>query len=309
MSTMLKIQENIPLAPLTTFHIGGAARFFCAVVSLGDVRDALTWAKKERVPYVVLSGCSNVLIPDEGIEALVIHIASKKWSVRGLILEAEAGCTLLDLVRATAVLKLGGWEKLAGIPGSIGGAVRGNAGAFGPEIKDFVCKVVALNAHTLETREFTQAECEFAYRTSFFKKRPEWIVCLVQVRLAQAEPTSALLSIEATIKERQKRHIQDVQAAGSYFVNPVVNEDIRRLFEKERNTISKEGRVPAGWLIEKAGMKGASFGHAVASEQHPNYLKNGGGATAKDVKALARRIKEAVKEKFGVELKEEAVVF
>ncbi len=115
--------------------------------------------------------------------------------------------------------------------------------------------------------------------------------------------------IEETIRERERRHIQNVRAAGSYFMNPVAPAHIRELFETEKNTTSREGRVPAGWLIEKAGMKGARVGGAVASEQHVNYLKNDGNATAKDVKELARRIKEAVRERFDISLQEEAVVF
>ncbi len=306
---MLTIEEHIPLAPLTTFKIGGPARFYVKVRTEEDVREAVFWARSRSVPLVAISGGSNVLIPDDGLEALVLHMVSNKWMIKGSLLEADAGCVLTDLIRATAATGLGGWEKLAGIPGSLGGAVRGNAGAFGPEIKDFVDSVRALNVNTLEPREWVGAACEFAYRSSFFKKHPEWIIVAAKVSLKKGVAKEYVARIEETIQERERRHIQNVRAAGSYFMNPVAPEAVRHEFEKEKNVTSREGRVPAGWLIEKVGLKGASEGSAQASDMHPNYLVNTGEATAKDVKALARRIKDAVRERFQVELKEEAVVF
>src|SRR3989344_1124728 len=305
---ILDIQENVPLAPMTTFKIGGPARYFVVAKSEADIREALDWAKERKLRHIIWAGGSNVLVPDEGINALVIRIDNQELSFRGNMLEADAGCNLLSLIRTASEKGLGGWEKLAGIPGALGGAVRGNAGAFGPEIKDFAQKVRAFNTGTGDIREFDNADCEFAYRNSFFKRNPEWIVMRVLVELENVDPKDSTDLIARTIEEREKRHIQNVRAAGSFYVNPVVSKEIQEMFEKEKGMSAREGRVPAGWLIEKVGMKGARVGDAVASEQHPNYIKNDGKATAKDVLTLARQIKDAVKEKFGVELKEEAVV-
>lgn len=305
---MLRIRENIPLAPLTTFKIGGSARYFVDVATEDEIREALTWTRKHDVRFVVLAGNSNVLVPDEGLDALVIHIISDLFSFSGAELAADAGCSLLTLIRAASGKGLGGWEKLGGIPGTLGGAVRGNAGAFGPEIKDFVVKVRALDAETGEVREFENVLCDFSYRHSFFKGNPEWIITRAYLALTRVESAESARTIEEIIAEREKRHIQNVQAAGSFFVNPVAQKEIQGLFEKEKGIQSREGRVPAGWLIEKVGLKGARVGDAVASEQHPNYLKNDGKATAAQVKELAQKIKDAVREKFGIELQEEAVV-
>ncbi|HVM73503.1 MAG TPA: UDP-N-acetylmuramate dehydrogenase [Candidatus Paceibacterota bacterium] len=309
----LKIQENIPLAPLTTFTIGGNAKYFLEANSTADIQEAIQWAKEEHVRFVVLAGGSNVLVPDEGIDGLVIHIVSQRYSFESrplseeIELIAEAGCNLLALIREASSKGLGGWEKLAGIPGSIGGAIRGNAGAFGSEIKDFIRSVYALNVETKETKEFTNADCNFSYRHSFFKEHPEWIILSVQVRLAQSQYEDIQKSINDTITEREKRHLQNVRAAGSYFMNPVAPREIVEMFEKEKGIKSREGRVPAGWLIEKAGMKGAKVGGAIASLQHPNYIVNTGNATAADVLELAQKIRRVVKEKFDVQLQEEAV--
>lgn len=301
----MDITENVPLAPFTTFEIGGAARYFCEVSDEAGVRDALGWAREKDVPFFILAGGSNVLIPDSGLDGLVIHITSEKFKFTDEGLEAQAGCNLLSLIRAAGAEGKGGWEKLSGIPGTIGGAVRGNAGAFGPEIKDFVTWVRAINTKTEDVHEFSVSECNFEYRMSYFKKNPEWIILDVHVKLGESNPGL----IDETIKEREKRHIQNVKAAGSYFMNPVAPQAIVNLFENEKQTKSRGGRVPAGWLIEKAGMKGAKLGGAQVSSQQANYIINADNATAEDVRELAQKVKGEVGRQFDVSLAEEAVVF
>jgi len=302
----MTIREHVPLAPLTTFGIGGAARYFVEVKD--EVREAVAWARERALPLTVLSGGSNVLVPDDGLKGLTMRIVSDQYSFAGNELAADAGCNLLALIRAASNRGLGGWERLAGIPGSIGGAIRGNAGAFGTEIKDVAFRVRAYDSETGEVREFENDTCDFSYRRSFFKDHAEWIILRVQVRLAQVDNAMSLKSIEHTIAERERRHLQNVRAAGSYFMNPIAPREIVEMFEKEKRVTSREGRVPAGWLIEKAGMKGATVGGAIASLQHPNYIVNQGGATARDVRELAERVKRAVREQFGVELHEEAAL-
>jgi UDP-N-acetylmuramate dehydrogenase len=302
------IREDVPLAPLTTFGIGGAARYFVEVHNDADLLDALRYADRMRLSATVLSGGSNVLIPDSGIDGLVIHITSDTYHIDGYTLRANAGCSLLSLIKSASSQSLGGWEKLAGIPGTIGGAVRGNAGAFGPEIKDFVAEVMALNRTDFTSRTFGVAQCEFAYRSSYFKHHPEWIITHITLRLQDAEPELSLDLIRETIVERERRHLQNVRAAGSFFMNPQAPLELVRIFEAEKGVTSREQRVPAGWLIEKAGMKGAIVGGAIASMQHPNYIVNQGSATAQDVRNLAASIKQAVQAMFGVELREEAAL-
>ncbi|MDO8514054.1 MAG: UDP-N-acetylmuramate dehydrogenase [bacterium] len=304
----LEIQENIPLAPLTTFQIGGPARYFVDVTTDDEMREALAWAHEKRIKFVVLAGGSNVLIPDDGIDALVIHIAGGMYSFAGNELAADAGCNLLELIQAAGKKGLGGWEKLAGIPGTIGGAVRGNAGAFGPEIKDFVGQVKAINMNTGESRTFVTAECGFTYRNSFFKQHPKWLITRAFVHLQKVDAAESAKRAEETIAEREKRHLQNVKAAGSFFMNPTASAEIVAMFEKEKGVKSREGRVPAGWLIEKAGMKGATVGGAIASLQHPNYLVNQKNATASDVLSLSKKIEEEIKKEFGVQLEREAAV-
>lgn len=303
----LHIKEQVALAPLTTFQIGGTAKYLVEVRTEGEVREALAWAKEKGLRVVLLSGGSNVLVP-EHLDALVIRFVGDLSDVQGTALETWTGTNLYLLIRSLGLKGLGGWEKLAGIPGTIGGAVRGNAGAFGPEIKDFVISVCAINQKTLETREFSNAECDFSYRNSFFKLHPEWIITRVKLRLLKVNPEESQRLANETILERERRHLQNVKAAGSFFMNPVAPAHIVELFEQEKGVKSREGRVPAGWLIEKAGMKGASVGGAIASEQHPNYIVNTGTASSHDVRNLAQLIKSEVFSKFGIELHEEAAL-
>ncbi|MDO8561592.1 MAG: UDP-N-acetylmuramate dehydrogenase [bacterium] len=302
------IKENVPLAPLTTFNIGGAARYFVEAHSEDEIRESIAHARKLQAPFVILGGGSNVLVPDPGITGLVVRIACQEHSFGGGELAADAGCNLIALIREAAQKGLGGWEKLAGIPGTLGGAVRGNAGAFGTEIKDFVTKVVALDVETGMLKEFSNEICDFSYRHSFFKGHPEWIILHVRMRLNVIPSDISLYSIQETIAEREKRHLQNVQAAGSFFMNPVAPREVQELFEREKGQPARLGRVPAGWLIEKVGLKGATVGGAIASLQHPNYLVNTGNATAADVQALAQKIKDTVRKEFGIQLEEEAEV-
>src|SRR3989338_3669051 len=251
----IQIQENVPLAPLTTFKIGGPAKYFAEAHSEEEIREALAVAHDKNIPAIIMGGGSNVLVPDDGLDALVVFISLTNSKLNGKELEAGAGCNLLSLIKEASQAGMGGWEKLAGIPGTIGGAVRGNAGAFGTEIKDFPVKIRALNSATAEIREFQNADCNFAYRHSFFKDNPEWIITNLAVRLLNVAPAESLRLTEETIAEREKRHLQNIHAAGSYFMNPVAPREVQEMFEKEKSMQSREGRVPAGWLIEKAGMK------------------------------------------------------
>lgn len=302
------IKENVPLAPLTTFNIGGMARYFADVATDDEMREALHSAHDFGVRPIILAGGSNVLVPDEGVKGLVVHIVSKCFIFLGDELEADAGCDLLGLIREAGKQGMGGWEKLAGIPGTVGGAVRGNAGAFGPEIKNFVHTVKTIDLETGVAREFTNAECGFTYRDSFFKQNPKWLITRMYLHLQRIEPGESAKLAAETIAERERRHLQNVKAAGSFFMNPVAPAEVVALFEKEKGAKSREGRVPAGWLIEKVGLKGAVIGGAIASLQHPNYIVNTGNATAAHVQELAQKIKDAVKKEFKIQLKEEAEV-
>ena len=304
----MEIRTQVALAPLTTFAIGGPAAYFAEAAGVEDIRQAYAFAGEKGVPVVVLGGGSNVLAPDDGLQALVVRVANRGMRFDGAVMRVAAGESLLDGVRAAAGKGLGGLESLAGIPGTVGGAVRGNAGAFGAEIKDVLVSATVFDTQAGEVKVFANAECEFAYRTSRIKAHPGLIVLEAEFKLAPVEPMEGDKRILRTLAERTKRHIQDIRSAGSFFKNPVVSRELQEAFEKEKGAQSKEGRVPAGWLMDRAGLRGARAGDAVASEYHTNYFLNAGNATAAQVRELATKAKERVFAEFGVALEEEAVV-
>ncbi len=340
---MLKIKENVNLAKYTTFKIGGEARYMVDVQSESDLREALAFVVEKNLKFTILAGGSNMLFSDDGFDGLVIRIAGGNVQFYNNSIIAEAGASLTETIRASAEEGLSGWESMCGIPGSIGGAVRGNAGAFGTEVKDVLSKVRAMNLQTGEVRDFNNKECKFGYRTSYFKMHPEWVVLTavfkfntdidtedcstnkasklstpsrplprdLETSFAPQSPVSSLLQkCDEIVAEREKRHLQDVAAAGSFFKNPVCTEHpkVIKQFEGEKGVESRGGKIPAGWLIEQCKLKGIRVGDALCSEQHPNYIVNMGNATAKDVLELRDIIKNSVKEKFGIELEEEVTI-
>ncbi|MDP2650394.1 MAG: UDP-N-acetylenolpyruvoylglucosamine reductase, partial [bacterium] len=181
-------------------------------------------------------------------------------------------------------------------------------GAFGTEIKDVLTDAEAVNTQTGEVRLFTNAECKFAYRDSFFKKNPEWLVLSARFSLAHGEPEECVRKARGILAERNNRQIQDIRSAGSFFMNPIATKAIQKMFEDEKGEPAKGGRVPAGWLIDKAGFKGVCRGEVCTGARSSNYFINNGNAKAADVLSLAGEIKATVLQKFGVELKEEVTL-
>lgn len=303
---MISIQENIPLAPFTTFKIGGLARFFVAVSSEETLKEALREAKERKLPVFVLGGGSNILFSDRGFDGLVIKIENKEIAHQGTVVIAGAGVSLMEVVTFSAEHGLAGIERLAGVPGSLGGAVRGNAGAFGTEMKDVVTEVIAVHRETLEVKTYSRQDCAFGYRESLFKKYPELLVFSAQLSLSQGDSATLLAVMKETVAAREAKHSQSALCAGSFFINPTVtDENLRSEFESDTGMAPRGSVLPAGWLIDYVGLRGKKIGGAMVSEQHPNYILNTGNATAEDILILTSLIKQRVRTQLNVQLKEE----
>ena|SRR3989344_5401215 len=305
----MKIQENVKLAPLTTFEIGGEARYFVSVRGEGELREALRYAKEKNLPFFVLAGGSNVLVSDKGFSGLVIHMENKDLACDGEMLIVGAGLPLLEMLRFAARRGLRGMEHLSGIPGTVGGAMRGNAGAFGVEMKDFVMKVRALCVETLQAKEFNNTQCHFSYRESFFKKTKNYIIISVTLKFVRGDVSEGKQIMEDIIAQRESRQIQNIKSAGSFFMNPVVKDvSLRETYERENKTRSRENRVPAGWLMDEAGLKGKSIGGITMGHMHSNYFINFNNGTAEEVIILASIAKQKVRKEFAVQLREEVTL-
>lgn len=303
----MHLRENVPLAPLTTFKVGGSADYLAEVAGALELAEALEYADARHLPVCVLGGGSNVLFSDQGFRGMVIHVNDGGVHASGDKLLCGAGMPLFDAVWAAKDAELAGIETLAGIPGSIGGAVRGNAGAFGTEMKDVVSSVKVFDRDTGMVREFKNEQCAFGYRASAFKRDPNLVILSVELKLHPGGNKKALERIiKETVAKREAKHPQDARCAGSFFTNPVVTDPhLREEFEKDTGMAPKDDKLPAGWVIDHAGLRGKQVGGAKVSDIHPNYLINTGTATAEDIIMLSSVVKQRVRDELDVRLIEE----
>jgi UDP-N-acetylmuramate dehydrogenase len=301
-------KHNVTLAPYTTFKVGGKASLFVEVSGPIELAEALETAAKEKVPVFVLGGGSNVLFSDKGFAGMVIRMIDRGPLVKqDGTLVAGAGVPLRDIVEAAADSNLSGLETLAGIPGSFGGALRGNAGAFGNDIGRHVVSVKTFEKETGVVKELLAKDCGFEYRQSYFKKHPDTVILSAIIRLNPDGVACDLRRImKETMAKREEKHSQSALCAGSFFMNPVVeNEKLRKEFEMDVSVICRDKKIPAGWLIDSVGLRGKTIGGAMVSRDHPNYLINTGNARAEDIVMLSSLIKTRVRDELGVMLQEE----
>ncbi|HEY1433980.1 MAG TPA: UDP-N-acetylmuramate dehydrogenase [Thermoanaerobaculia bacterium] len=275
------VERDAPLARLTTWRIGGPARFLCRVRSESGLAQVLAAVSEASLPLAVLGMGSNVLVADEGFSGCVLRLEGAFLEVRleGERVRAGGGAALGGVCAAAARARLSGIESISGIPSSIGGAVRINAGAYGGEIFD-VLETVRLVAPTGERRLARAEEIPHGYRWSALVASRE-IVSEAVLRLAPASG-EAIQARTRTVAEKRRGVLPSEPNAGSVFKNP-------------------EGDY-AGRLIEACGLKGERRGDALISPRHANVIVNTGQSRAADVLVLMRMMRDAVREKFGVTL-------
>jgi len=300
------MQENIPLAPLTSFRVGGNAKFYVEVKSLEDLKDSLEFAKEKNLDFYILGGGTNLLVSDRGFDGLVIRMKMNDIKVDGMTLEVEVGVPLIKMINTAASSSLSGVESLAGIPGTVGGAIRGNAGAYGSEICSVVKSVKAYDCEKGCEVIFEESLCEFSYRSSIFKKNKNLIVLSTTIQLSQGDREEVQGKTKDTIVKRASMGLHGVKSAGSYFMNPTVaNEKLKKDFTTEKGVEPRNDKLPAGWVIEQAGLRGKKIGGAAVCELHANYIVNEENATADDVMMLVSYVKQQVRDQFGIQLQEE----
>ena len=297
-----KVKLNEALAKHTTFRIGGRANFFVISDSMEKLIDLLKLLQAEGVNYIVLGGGSNVLVSDDDFEGVVIKIKNQKLEIKDNVIEAEAGAMTAAIAQEAIKHNLDGFVWGVGVPGTIGGAVRGNAGAMGGQMKDVVDRVHILRDG--ETVELANAECGFGYRDSIFKHNSD-LILKVYLKLEKKDNPELSKKALAVLAYRSQTQPKE-HSSGCIFKNAELR---MQNAELKGNQIPKEfvekGFIPAGWLVAAAGMKGERAGQAQVSETHGNFIVNNGGATAVEVGALVERVKEKVYDKFGIELEEE----
>lgn len=295
------LRADEPMRLHTTFRIGGPADFFYAARRSGDLVAALRAARDLGLPVLLLGGGSNLLAADDGVRGLVLHDACDGVAVAGQELHAECGADVHGLVERCRDAGLAGLEFAAGLPGTLGGALFGNAGCYGLDVGSLVveCTHATLDGAATETRP--AAWYEFGYRDSRLRRDPR-VLLSCRLRLAPGDRAALAREVEEKLALRRARHPdwRTQPTAGSYFKNlpPDWRTPGAKLSPGTR-------RVAAGQLLDECGCRGLRVGGAVVFERHANMIVNAGGATAADVLGLAAVMKERVRERFGVTLEEE----
>jgi UDP-N-acetylmuramate dehydrogenase len=339
----LDIQRDVPLAPLTTLELGGAAKHFVRAEDEQTLVEALRWAADRSLPAAILGGGSNLIVPDAGYAGLVVQMALARLEFDGGEVRAGAGVPWERVVDGAVDRGWAGVECLTGIPGSTGATPIQNVGAYGQEVGDRIRSVRVIRCDTFASEELSAEECDFAYRNSRFKREPGRFV-VTEVLFAMqpgGSPTIGYAELEKSVApdaslgevrnavlelRRKKSMVLDPgdpnrRSAGSFFLNPIVSaEEAARVAEQAvaAGLIADAGEMPsyplgggaaklaAGWLIEKAGVrKGTRRGAVGVSTRHALGLVHHGGGTTAELLAFADEIRTRVRERFGVELERE----
>lgn len=271
-----------PMARHTTFRIGGEADVFVEP-SLSEVEPVVSFCKKEQIPLTVIGNGSNLLVADGGVRGVVLCIGKAMSDVRvdGNVVEAQAGALLSQVAAAAKDASLAGMEFAAGIPGSLGGAVVMNAGAYGGELKDILVDATCLDEHG-SVVTLTCEELQLSYRHSVLMERPAMVVLSARLQLQPGVREEILATMRELARKRQEKQPLNYPSAGSTFKRP-------------------EGYF-AGKLIEDAGLRGLSVGDAQVSEKHCGFVVNRGNATAAEVRQLIEEVTDRVRENSGVEM-------
>jgi UDP-N-acetylmuramate dehydrogenase len=312
MNTNIEIKKNISLSSHTTFRVGGKARYYTEIKSKEDLSQAINWSRNKKQKILFFAGGSNVLINDRDIDGLVIKIANKKVIRKGERLECEAGTDFSQVIRVSISNSLTGLEWAMGIPGSIGGAIRGNAGAYGGCIGDNVETVEVFDLKANRFILFSKKDCDFQYRDSIFKKNKNFIIWQITLRLKKGIQDDIKILLDKIIRQRNKSQPK-LPSAGCVFKNilfdDLVNSNSYFANLAKEKKVVKGGKVGTGWLIKQIIEPGKKIGDAKVSLEHANFIVNTRKAKAEDIIILISYIKQQVRDKIGIQLQEEIEYF
>ncbi len=329
--------SNIPLAQYSNYKIGGPAKLFLEVRNENELIEALTEARRIGEQIFILGGGNNLLISDQGFKGIVIKVSMDEVSIEApvqnatnttvfvpgaaasaepVIVRVGAGTLVSRFLGFTVSHALSGWEWAGGLPGTMGGAIWGNAGAFGGETKDSVIEVTSYtfdaDGHP-QMKKRTRADCQFEYRSSIFKTATaagaQEVITSAKFQLTKGNPAAIMKIIEEKKKYRADKQPLEYPNVGSIFKNVPVDRVPKEVLEKYKDKIKQDPFpvIPTAVLISEAGLKGYQVGGAQVSTKHPNFIINTGSATALEVKSVMMYVREAVKQKFGVELEQEVI--
>jgi UDP-N-acetylmuramate dehydrogenase len=299
----LQVSTCVPLSRYTRFGIGGPADIYAETGEVEAFIAALDIARSSGLDFVVIGGGTNLIVSDEGFRGVVLRFVAEQMMSAGSRVVSDAGVVLQDLVDFLVERGLKGLETLTGIPGSVGAAVYGNAGAYGHSISERVHKVRFLDGGAV--RVFDKEQCAFHYRESIFKDRKEWIILSTELILEPAEASALRRTADDILKVRNEKFPPTMKCAGSIFKNFLLRELPAEVAAQAPASAIREGKIPAAYFLDQVGAKGMVRGDIHVASYHANLIYNAGSGSARDLRDLISELKTRVRDRFGIEVEEE----
>ncbi|HSE83306.1 MAG TPA: UDP-N-acetylmuramate dehydrogenase [Thermodesulfobacteriota bacterium] len=299
------MESNSLLKNYTRFQVGGPAQEIINVKTMEGFVRTVKDLIVERRRFFILGGGTNIVASDEGYDGVVVHVVTDGIEVKGKKIICDAGVSLQHLIDTANQHGLMGIETLAGIPGTVGGAVYGNAGAYGKEICNVVEKVKIFDGNGKRVRWIENEECRFEYRESIFKEKP-WIILQIVCRFQKGDLDKLTATSREIVALREKKYKPGLRCAGSIFKNILAkSEEGQKILPLIPPDKVIGGKIPVGYLLESVGAKGMRCGNISVAKHHGNLIVNHGRGKAWQVKKIIDELKERVKMRYGVVLEEE----
>jgi UDP-N-acetylmuramate dehydrogenase len=302
-SSSLAVRNDVPLSECTRFGIGGPADVLIDASTEDEFRAAIEDVSISGRPFVVIGGGTNLVVSDEGFRGVVIRFTANHIGIEGNVVTAGAGAVLQDLVDFSIHHSLSGIHTMTGIPGWVGGAVYGNAGAYGRSIHQSVKLVRFFDGETV--REFDNAQCQFHYRESIFKHRKDWIVLSTSLELTPGNGGELREKARGIWTIRNEKYPPTMKCAGSIFKNLLYAELPESVQRQVPAEVVREGKVPSAYFLELVNAKGMKNGDIHVADYHANLIYNAGSGTARQVREVINELKARVRARFGFDVEEE----
>jgi UDP-N-acetylmuramate dehydrogenase len=299
----IDVRLGAPLSAYTRFGIGGPADVYAETGNPESFVEALRIARESGLETVVIGGGTNLVVSDEGFRGIVLKLACHRVRAEGATVYAEAGAVLQHLVDFTVDLGLKGLETMTGIPGSVGAAIYGNAGAYGHSIAERIASVRFFDGAAI--RVFDKAQCEFEYRESVFKRHKEWIVFSAQLDMLAGNAAELRAEADRILNIRNRKYPPTMKCAGSIFKNFLYADLPAGVAAQVPPNVVIEGKVPSAWFLEQVGAKGMRDGDIQVADYHANLIYNSGHGTARELAGIIAELKRRVGDRWGIPLEEE----
>ncbi|MBI5281293.1 MAG: UDP-N-acetylmuramate dehydrogenase [Candidatus Solibacter usitatus] len=303
----LQVTRNEPLARHTRFGIGGPASIFIETADEAAFVGAARAARESGLPWMVIGMGTNLVVADAGYRGIALRYSGAAMKAGGLMVRVQAGAALQDLVDFTVGEGLQGLESMTGIPGNVGAAVYGNAGAYGTSISDVAARVRYFDGDSI--RETDSAGCGFRYRDSIFKRNRleghAWLILSAEFQFQAGEAEALRTKAAGILETRNRKYPPEMKCAGSIFKNLLLASVPESARADLSTSMVKGGKVPTAWFLEQVGAKGLANGGIRVTDDHANTLYNAGGGTAAQLRELIGELKRRVRVRYGLILEEE----